>query len=1068
MGSSDASEVNGSQVAHRRSLRWITSGLALVILLALTALITLPHLIAYGAKQWVLANGGDHFSVENVDFNPFTATFALHNLEIHRGGKSTLQIPNLKLHMAWRPLFQQQIVIRGLTLKGLRLDIDHSQPELLPLIGGILLPASSSATSDSPPWKLQLQRLTLVESTLGYQRPGTVSELIIDKLWLTGLEGLQPDTPARLTIQGSIDNAEIGIDGQLTPFATAPAFSGKIQLKRLTLQRYAALLKPAISQLNGSLTIDSDFTLRQEIDGSINLAQQGSIRLDGLNLTNPELIIKESRLDWSGRIDSQLALNGQKTALQIEGKLASGNLSLEQPNQAIRLTKEQLRWQGKAGVSLDTAGTRISTSGSINIDQLAVALGETRVAAGKLQLTSSALKLKQQETNLELTHQGSISLSALSMSDPQMQLASDQLDWQGVLQVASKGSGTQEISAKGTFDSQRLESTLAEINTRGGYDRLGWSGEIQLSSQAPGVGQLVQQGDIHLTGATLTTPQIDLTEQLLAWSGRLQLESLNEKRTLSANGTLGSQQMTATLSDQEMTLAYSSLNWEGELAGSGNDGLEQLDLAGSLALEQALISNPADRYTLASLASLKMDGIAGDALGEVTSVHTAITDLAVGRADSESAASLHHSDLVELTGMAYAPQTGVAIEAIKLTGSRGKLLRQQDKAWNFARLSSALGGDKKSDEITASAPLPVRIGKISLQGDNLISFEDQSISPAYKTEMTIERFELGQIDSQQPQSPSSMTLETRLGQSSRINLSGQLQPFAEQLTLDLKGQITGLELPPLSPYAAPAIGYRLNSGELSADIVLQADSGLLKGTNQLTIHQLDITPLNPEEKKEAKGDSVPLETALGMLRDRNNTIRLALPVSGEINNLKVDPSDAINQALGSAIKSGAKTYLTAALFPFGTLLSIAQAASEEAAKIKLDPIVFDAGNSELKENHLKYLEKIAQVLNDRPEIHIKLCGIAVESDRKSLSETPPPTKTADQGGESEPGRGNDKTATEATITPEQLLQLAVQRTAVIEQHLTSRHKIKADRLISCQPQIEGTPADAKPRADLLI
>jgi hypothetical protein len=221
--------------------------------------------------------------------------------------------------------------------------------------------------------------------------------------------------------------------------------------------------------------------------------------------------------------------------------------------------------------------------------------------------------------------------------------------------------------------------------------------------------------------------------------------------------------------------------------------------------------------------------------------------------------------------------------------------------------------------------------------------------------------------------------------------------------------------------------------------------------------------------------SIPLETALGMLKDKNNQIKLNLPISGDMNNINVDPSDAINQAIGRAMKKGAKTYLATALFPFGTLLTLVELAGDAAAKVQLDPIQFEPGSDQLKSDQYAYLEKIAQLLNDRSEIHIRLCGVSVESDRQTLLE-----KAVQKQKEMALAKKKEETEEEKNTTVQEqppitisigddvLNKLASARATAIERHLSERHDIKGDRLITCAPKLESDKQKGTPRADLLI
>ncbi len=891
--------------------------------------------------------------------------------------------------MAWRPLLDNRIVIRGLTIKGIQIDIDHSSPTGSPLIGGIQLPvAKSPAATSGTPWGLQLERLTLVESTVRYHRQHLDSELVIDKLWLTNLKSLESKDPADLSFEGRIDNADLAIHGQLSLFAAGPGFSGEIKLNRLALNHYNDLLTPAVTRLNGNLTLNSRLSARQGSDGVIQVTQQGSADIGDLKLTTPQLSLENSKISWKGNLDSRITTNSGSTRLQARGVLESGRLSFKQAKEGAEATKSGAKWEGDLELTLDQNGPNVTTTGNFTIDQLSATLAQTVIGVERLHLSNQAMHLQPQNGGLAITHQGEFTLKSLSLSDPQLALEGEKLSWKGNLQLDNTPAKGLSISAKGALNSGLLNGNLIPSETALGYSDFDWQGEIEAhttpDSSESGV---TEQGDLHLSGITLKSPQLNLSEERLSWSGNLKLGNRNERQHFAAEGALGSEQLSAALVGQALTLEYSALNWDGKLSGESGTALEQLNLSGSLSLDRAQVTRDEDNYRLLFMENLKVERIEGDILERISAAHTAITHIKVGAepgVDGGEASDLHHSDKIELTGSDYSPTTGIAIEEIRISGSREQLLRQRDKDWNFTRLSNDTSPAEKKPAAEKGESIAIKIGKISLHGDNLIHIEDQSVEPTFKTDITLDQLELKQLDSSQPQQDSPLLLKGRLGKSSKISFDGALHPFSEKLTLDLKGAITGLELPPLSPYAAPALGYTLDSGELSADVQLKADNGALQGENKLTIHQLDVTPLDEKALKAVDGKRVPLETGLGMLRDKNNTIKITLPVSGTIDNLKVDPSDAINQAVTSAVKSGAKTYLTAALFPFGTLLTLAQAVGEEAMKVKLDPLFFEAGGDSFNGKDREYLKKIAHVLSERPEIHIKLCGIAVESDRQAL------------------------------------------------------------------------------------
>ncbi|MGD2056658.1 MAG: hypothetical protein PVJ15_07615, partial [Gammaproteobacteria bacterium] len=166
----------------------------------------------------------------------------------------------------------------------------------------------------------------------------------------------------------------------------------------------------------------------------------------------------------------------------------------------------------------------------------------------------------------------------------------------------------------------------------------------------------------------------------------------------------------------------------------------------------------------------------------------------------------------------------------------------------------------------------------------------------------------------------------------------------------------------------------------------------------------------------------------------------------------------------SATKKGAMTYLTLALQPYGTLITVAQLAGEMAAKVRLDPVIFPAGSTAIDYARFEYLDKVAGILKDRPEVNIKLCGVAVEADRAAFQEQ----ASAPAGGD-----GKEKQAEAApepaaqVISDDRLLALADERDSAVKEYLITKHAVNAARLVACQPRIDADAA-AEPRVDLLI
>ena len=264
------------------------------------------------------------------------------------------------------------------------------------------------------------------------------------------------------------------------------------------------------------------------------------------------------------------------------------------------------------------------------------------------------------------------------------------------------------------------------------------------------------------------------------------------------------------------------------------------------------------------------------------------------------------------------------------------------------------------------------------------------------------------------------------------------------------------------------LGYELKSGDLDADSSIRIDNGVMDGRNRLTLRALAVAPVDNAAREQLDSQlSLPLGTALDMLRDTHDTIKLDLPVSGDIDSPNFDISDVVNTAVSKALKKASLTYLTLALQPYGALISIAKLAGEAAAKVRLAPVDFGPGSAEQRQGSHDYLDKVAGILASRPELNIKVCGVANESDRATLS-----AQATAALAEKPAGREGEKSGEKPPVGPvrigdAQLLDLASRRAEAVTDYLVTRHAVNASRLVDCQPSIDSTPA-GKGRVDLLI
>ena len=927
--------------------RWFTMLAAVIILLGLL-LVVLPLGISYGLHKWLLRNGVDVVQLEDVDFNIFTGRAALKNLHVTADEQPQLVIPGLGLDVDWSPLFDRQVVVRSVSLDGVRLVIDVDANGIMH-IGGITLPAAEPETAgeEGAPWEFALDSLDISDTTITYRTPQLNVETRLDKFSLSDLSTWATE-PAPLALKGTVNGAALQLDGQLPPLSVGNGYAGHISLAGLSLDTFAALAGESVSGLAGSLTLDTDLDVLQSAGKPLAVSQSGILRIDGLALQPAGSELGSEQLQWNGVATVSVPTGAGDLQVEMDGDLTGNGLVYAQDD--TRLDYKRLQWIGTTNVSVPAG-------------------------AGDLQVGL----------------RGGLKGNGLAYAQAGNELAYELLQWDGTASVAVPGGG--------------------------GDARIELSGAVNGNNLA----------------LLLPEQELDFRHGSFLWDGTVNVTS-GETTVVSAGGHVNVGNLMADVVDHKVQLARIEDIDVGKitLQDSGDIVLENLVVTGAVFAREA-----------------------GEATAELA-----------GSSGSVLVAGAITTDTIQITD-----GNQIAIGTLEWRDVTQVARREADGQWRIIRVVNTLPFANPEQEPAAApetgADEPagrIRVGELRITGNSALLVNDLSVQPHVSMRLAVTRAVLKNLDSGAPDQDSSIVLQGHIDKYSRIDIQGTTQPFAVRPTLDLKNSFEGIPLTLLSPYTASAIGYELRSGQLDADATLKLNKGQIDVNNKLVIRALEITPARNKSQEEFDSKlSLPLDTALGMLRDKNNNITLELPVTGDIDNPDFDISDVINTALGKALKTGSMTYLKLALQPYGALVTVAQLAGEAASKVRLQPVMFAPASTESIGESADYLEKVAGILKARPEVNIKVCGLAVEEDRVALEEaaaTPAPETGKDK---------QDKPVTATgSVGDEELLELARERARTVKDFLVTGHGVTASRLVDCQPRVESADEDNAPRVELLI
>jgi len=219
------------------------------------------------------------------------------------------------------------------------------------------------------------------------------------------------------------------------------------------------------------------------------------------------------------------------------------------------------------------------------------------------------------------------------------------------------------------------------------------------------------------------------------------------------------------------------------------------------------------------------------------------------------------------------------------------------------------------------------------------------------------------------QTPADILMKGKLDGDAPVEISGKLNPLANQLYLDLAASARGIELTRLTPYAAKYAGYSITKGKLSADVKYHVENGTLEAQNRLFLDQLTFG----DKVESPDATKLPVLLAVALLRNSRGEIDLNLPVSGSLS----DPEFSVGGVLLRALVNVLTKAITA---PFSLLAS---AFSGGGGGDELSYIEFAPGTSSLTADATRKLDTLAKALHDRPALKLEITGrVDPDSDRE--------------------------------------------------------------------------------------
>lgn len=323
----------------------------------------------------------------------------------------------------------------------------------------------------------------------------------------------------------------------------------------------------------------------------------------------------------------------------------------------------------------------------------------------------------------------------------------------------------------------------------------------------------------------------------------------------------------------------------------------------------------------------------------------------------------------------------------------------------------------------------VRIGTLRVASGH-VNFTDNFVEPNYTADLTALSGTVTGISTSDAK-PAQVAISGSVNRDGPLEIQGSVGLLAEPRSLDLRATARDIELTKLTPYAVRWAGYTIESGTLSAVVHYEIEGGRLEAENRFVLQKLELGERVPS----ADAPDLPLELALSLLRDRDGTVTLNLPINGSL----ADPQFSVAGLIGQALAALVRRIATA---PFALLASLAgpggdEDASREAAgradaaigaghagssgnpgkadsavdrrqadatagarkaEVDLSLIRFPPGSADIGNGQRRTLQRLAQGLARRPGLQLDIAGYADRaSDRQALQAAA--TASTDKAGE---------------------------------------------------------------------
>lgn len=310
--------------------------------------------------------------------------------------------------------------------------------------------------------------------------------------------------------------------------------------------------------------------------------------------------------------------------------------------------------------------------------------------------------------------------------------------------------------------------------------------------------------------------------------------------------------------------------------------------------------------------------------------------------------------------------TTVLADRVLLSEYYANIVVNEDGTINLRRVTQEEGKGQEEparQEPEQPAPKPdIRVCTVTLE-DGVLDFKDFSLDPRrYATRFVQLGGRVSGLSSE-PGTRAEVDLRGALENQSPLRISGQVNPLAKPLFVDLRVDFDNVALPRLTPYSAKYLGYQIEQGKLRATLNYRIQDRKIDATNRILIDTLFFGEEVESEQAVSLPGPISIPGVVGLLKGPKGRIELDVPVSGEMGSPDIGTGSVIWEAVKDAFSGFFRKIFTN---PFSFLFG------RRAEEFRT--IYFDYGSPYLGDEQKRRLAELARKMAERPELKLDVTG----------------------------------------------------------------------------------------------